>query len=246
MWGILRHMLKIMTLNLWHYHDWARRKDAITTLISEHAPDIVAMQEVQTNPAFSYYPQSDIIADACGYEYRTFAPTFPRNKGMDQQEKRTQRVSHGQAFLSRYPIVRSDSYFLKYYPEFPEESSALFCRIHHDDTMIDFCNIHPINNSAASHPQLDELLTVVEARGIDPIILGDFNIYNLAALKTTNERLRRYTLSSEAASYVSYPADTDTLDYVIAPSAKYRLSDVVCPDDYVSDHRALLATITAL
>ena len=61
-------MLRLMTLNLWCYFDWNNRAANIQSLIKDESPDIIALQEIQINTAFSDTPQSSDIAKACGYK----------------------------------------------------------------------------------------------------------------------------------------------------------------------------------
>jgi len=236
-------MLKVMTLNLWRYYEWDSRVDAIVALIDEEAPDIIAFQEVLTNHAFSDYPATDFIADKCGYKYRVFSPTLARTDSKDRQGNRTQNASEGQAFISKFPIVSSESYFLRQYPEYLEDKAVLFCTVDADDGRVELCNVH-FANSDVAYAHLDQLLELIRIRQTQPIILGDFNIYKLADRKETSQLLRKYTLSSEVTEYISFPEDNDSLDYIAVPSAKYQLSDVQCPAVYVSDHRPVIGRIS--
>lgn len=234
-------MLKVMTLNLYRYHDWEERKANIAQLIKEQSPDFIAMQEVLTNHVFSDKPQSDSIADECGYKYRSFAPTLLRMNARDKDGNPNQQASEGQACISKYPIISTESYFLKQYPEYPEDVSVQFCTIEVKGELVELCNVHFANNHIA-YKHLDELLELIENRASKPNILGDFNIYKLAEYKQKNRLLQNYLISSEVAEYVSFEADGESLDYVALPSSEYQFTDVTCPDDYVSDHKALLAT----
>lgn len=233
-----------MTLNLWGYHDWDNRVDAIVSLIQEHNPDCIALQEVLTNHAFSNYPQSDYIADRSGYKYRIFAPTYARTNSRDRAGNRTQRASYGLAFLSRYPIVSSESYFLQQYPDHDEAHTVLLCSVEVNGFLMETCTVHFANSTKHADLHLNELMDLIEKRKVRPIVLGDFNIYDLSAYKNT--RLKAYTLSTDVAAYTSMPSDNGTLDYIVAPESKYHFKEVTCPNVYVSDHRALLATIEPL
>src|SRR5258708_36568213 len=155
-------MFKVLTLNLWGYHEWDKRTDNLIHLINQEAPDCIALQEVLTNHAFSDFPSSDFLADNCGYRYRVFAPTYPRNSSKDRDGIRTQRASYGQAFLSRRPITSSESYFLRLYPEHPEENTVLFCRIDIESTEVEFANVHFANSSRFSDLHLRELMELFE------------------------------------------------------------------------------------
>lgn len=238
-------MVKLMTLNLFRYHDWDERKDNIVALLNKVSPDIVVFQEVLTNHAFSDFPQSDYIADKCGYKYRSFAPTLLRMTSRDKDGNRNQQASEGQACISKYPITSTETYFLRQYPEYPEDVSVQFCTIEIKGHSTEVCNIHFANNHIA-YKHLDELLELIEKRKSTPLILGDFNIYKLAEYKEKSRLLKTYQLSSEVAEYVSYPADGESLDYIAAPSSNYGIKDVRCSEEYVSDHKALMATVDTL
>jgi endonuclease/exonuclease/phosphatase family metal-dependent hydrolase len=232
-------MLKIMTLNLWCYFDWNNRKDNIISLVNELAPDFKAFQEAQTNHSFSEFPQSDFIADNCGFKYRVFAPTYKRDGQIDKDGGMTQETSFGLAFISKFPVISSETYFLRQHPDHDEACSVLFCKIDVDGTPVDVCNVHFGNSDLFADLHLNELMDLCEERKIKPIILGDFNIFNLSAYKSN--RLKDYMISTDVAEYTSMPKDKGTLDYIAVPSA-YTLSNVQCPELYVSDHRALFAT----
>jgi endonuclease/exonuclease/phosphatase family metal-dependent hydrolase len=235
-------MLKIMSLNLWRYYEWDDRVDNIVSLINQEAPDCIAFQEVLTNHAFSDFPASDFIANKCGYKYRAFAPTIARHSTRDRDGNHNQLASEGQAFISKFPIISSESYFLTYHPEYPEEKAVLFCTLEIDGKHIETCNVH-LANSDIAYPQLDQVLKLIDKRQTQPIILGDFNIYKLAEHKEKSLLLQGYTLSSELADYVSYHEDNDSLDYIVVPNSKFKLNNVKCPETYVSDHLALIATV---
>lgn len=234
-------MLRIMTLNMWGYYDWDVRKDNILSLVKSESPDVIALQEVQLNHAFSYSPESDFIANNCGYKYRIFAPTYPRSNQIDRSGSRTQRTSYGLAFLSKYPIETAETHFLELYPDHQEECSVLFCTVNVGGSLIKVCNVHFANSDKHSDLHLRELICLCEQRNEQPVIVGDFNIFDLSAYK--NSVLKGYSITTDNAHYVSMPKDHGTLDYIAAPDSRYNLKEVLCSDVYVSDHRALLATI---
>lgn len=234
-------MFKIMTLNMWGYYDWEDRKQNILSLVNEQNPDVITLQEVQLNHAFSYFPQSDFIADNCGYENRVFAPTYPRNDQIDKSGDRTQRTSYGLAIISRHPIITSETHFLQLYPDHDEECSVVFAKIQVNGKMIEVCNVHFANSDKHSDLHLKELMDVCKQRDQKPIILGDFNNFHLDTYK--GSILKDYTLTTDVASYTSMPKDNGTLDYIVVPTADYKISTVLCPDEYVSDHKALIATL---
>lgn len=234
-------MLKLMTLNLWCYFDWANRRDNILSIINDLGPDVIAFQEAQTNHSFSPWPQSDFIADSCGFKYRVFAPTYKRDGQIDQAGGMTQETSFGLALISKYPIVSSESYFLRQHPDHDEACSVLFVKLDVESQEINICNVHFGNSDLFSDLHLNELMDLCEARNISPIILGDFNHFNLSVYKTG--RLKDYTLTTDMTDYESMPKNNGTLDYIVVPKSKYAIESVVCPTEYVSDHKALFASI---
>lgn len=240
--GDLPTMLKFMTLNLWCYFDWENRKDKIISVVNDLNPDLVAFQEVQTNHSFSPWPQSDLIADSCGFKYRVFAPTYRRGGQIDKSGGMTQETSFGLAVISKYPIVSSETYFLRQHLDHDEACSVVFVKIEVDGTDITVCNVHFGNSDLFSDLHLNELMDVCEERNIHPILLGDFNHFNLGMYKKS--RLKDYTLTTDVANYESIPKNSGTLDYIAVPSLDYSIADVACPEEYVSDHRAVCASVT--
>lgn len=233
--------MKLMTLNLWCYFDWTSRKDNITKLIFTHDPDIIAFQEVQTNKSFSDNPQPYDIADTCDYKYRVFAPTYNRDGQISVDGQMNQLASFGLGLISKYPIISAETYFLRQHPDHDEAYSVMICKIEIDGVIVDICNVHFGNSDLYADLHLNELMDLFEARKIRPILLGDFNIWKLDAYK--QNRLAGYGLTTDVAEYESMPKNSGTLDYIAAPADAYTIKDVYCPTEYVSDHRALLATL---
>ncbi|MEO5690967.1 MAG: endonuclease/exonuclease/phosphatase family protein [Candidatus Saccharimonadales bacterium] len=236
-------MIKAMTLNLWCYFDWENRKDNITSLIHDESPDFLAFQEVQTNHAFSPFPQSDYIAESAGYKYKIFAPMYKRDGQIDTSGNMTQETSYGLGFISKHPIISVESYYLKRHPDYDEETSVLFCKIDVDSREIDICNVHFGNSDLFSELHLNELMDLCKKRNVNPIILGDFNNFDLGAYK--QKCLTGYSLSTDIEKYESMPKNNGTLDYIIVPSSDFDITDVKCPEIYVSDHRAVIADINS-
>ena len=236
-------MVKLMTLNLWGYEQWDTRKDAISSLIRKQSPDIVALQEVQLDIARSSTSQAAYLAEAGGFQYVVYAPSLrtarhPRGKSL------TQGYSHGLALLSKHPILSSESYLLSQGADFKEPCSVLFATVEESGEKTELCNVHFGNTDNESSEHLKELLEVCAARNSRPIIFGDFNIFGLGSNGQDN-LLDNYILSSSQLDYISIPKNNDTLDYIAVPE-EYSFASVSCPDDKVSDHRAVIAEIKGI
>lgn len=232
--------LTFMTLNLWGYADWEARKDTVLRLVKNTKADIIALQEVQTNLTYLPVPQSDFIAVNTDYKYSVFAPSHKKITQLNAPGDPSGTVSHGLAILSRHPIISSETYFLEPQPSHPEPCTVLFCKIQVSDDIIDVCNVHFGNNNTVSDLQLKELIALCKERNQLPIILGDFNNFDLSRYK--KDTLKGYAISTDITTYTSMPRNQGTLDYIIAPS-NFVIDTVSCPEEYVSDHRAVIAKI---
>jgi len=235
-------MLRLMTLNLWGYEQWGDRKDAVLSLINRQSPDVIALQEVQLDMNKSSISQASFLAKKELYPYTVYVPSF-RTKRHPRRQSLSGGYSHGLALLSRYPIVSSELYLLSQGAEFNEPCSVLFANIQVDGENIDLCNVHFGNTDQESSKHLEELSEICVARDSQPIILGDFNMFELDK-HTSSAPLRGYSLSSDELSYISIPKNNGTLDYIAIPK-QYSFSSVTCPKDIVSDHRAVCADIEA-
>lgn len=232
--------MKIATLNLWRYYDWDRRQDKILDTLRELKPDIIALQEVQLNQSFNLLPQSSQIAKSLGYEHYVFAPTSQKSKQIDKNGKFTQSASHGLAIISKYPILTSETVFLKKYESDKELRSILLVSVLVEGSVVNICNVHFENSDSTSKLHLDETISRLKDRNIETIVLGDFNIFDLDKHK---DILSDYNLSSDITNYISYPKDNGSLDYIILPK-NMQINDVNCSHNDISDHRLLLAEVS--
>ena len=220
-------MLRLMTLNLWGYEQWDNRKDAVLSLINRQSPDVIALQEVQLDMKKSPVSQASLLAEKELYLYTVYVSSF-RTERYPRRRSLSGGYSHGLALLSKYPITSSEQHLLSQGADFDEPCSALFTSIKVQE----------------SSKHLEELTEICIAKGSQPIILGDFNIFELGK-HVDNELLQDYSLSSDELSYISIPKNNGTLDYIIIPK-RYSFSSVTCPEDVVSDHRAVCADVEVI
>jgi endonuclease/exonuclease/phosphatase family metal-dependent hydrolase len=229
-------MIKLMSLNIWGYEDWSNRKNNLENLMESKQPDIIALQEVRLlHDSTSQIAQSSFISKVSKLPYSIFAPTYRR-------EDPNTDVSHGLAFYSKYPILSVEIYHLKQGLDFHEKCSVLLVSLKIDGRTIEFCNVHFGNTDKESDLHIRELIQVLHHRKSSPIIMGDFNIFNIDTY-LDKKLLVEYAASSQYLDYISIPKNNGRLDYILAPKEKYTISSVQCPETYVSDHRALFAEI---
>lgn len=233
-------MLRLMTLNLWGYEQWDDRKDAVLSLINRQSPDVIALQEVRLDMKKSPASQASLLAEKGLYPYTVYVPSF-RAERYPRQLSLLGGYSHGLALLSKYPIASSELYLLSQGADFDEPCSVLFASVKVDGENIDLCNVHFGNTDRESLKHLEELSEVCAKRGSRPIILGDFNIFKLGK-HLDGELLQDYSLSSDKLNYISIPKNNGILDYIALPK-EYSFKYIACPEDKVSDHRALIAEV---
>ncbi|MNI72426.1 Endonuclease/Exonuclease/phosphatase family protein [compost metagenome] len=103
-----------------------------------------------------------------------------------------------------------------------------------DGQIVSFVNVH-FSNNQYSDEQLEETLQYIRASGEASVILGDFNIFDITAVKHLYEK--SYVASTEIADYISFPSEAATFDYVLVPK-QYQLSSLETHEG-LSDHNAL-------
>ncbi len=233
-------MIKLMTLNLWGYEQWDTRKKAVLSLIKRQSPDVIALQEVQFDVVRSPISQATYLAREGCFPYVIYTPSFRKDRH-PRRRALTEGYSHGLALLSKHPIVSSELYLLSQGINFDEPCSTLFATINVNGQRIDICNVHFGNTDQESSEHLNELVKLCVKRKIQPVILGDFNIFKLVD-HSNNTLLGSYALSSDELEYISIPKNNGTLDYIAIPK-KYSFLSVFCPEDEVSDHRTVIAEL---
>lgn len=230
-------MIKLLTLNLWGYNDWNSRLKNITHFINQTDADVVALQEVQQDSSFSKIPQSESLAKQSKYKYGVFVPTCKK----PSLSKRGVFADHGLAILSKFEIKNVHLLLLeKQIPEH-EQCGALYVQIKFGIHEVAICNVHFHNTDTTSILHLKEVQNYFDQRQLKPIIIGDFNIYNLNKYRNL---LLNYDLSTDYVDYTSFIKDGGTLDYVTVPSEEYSISGVGTSKSYVSDHKAVWARLS--
>lgn len=232
-------MIKVLTLNLWRYYDFEKRLGNIINIIKEKLPDIVLFQEVQIDRRQSPLSQVEIIKKLLpNYPYSIHSTIYP--KFSQGGEVLTQPVQHGMAVLSRFPITNSLEYFTPRSEGEEEPRSVLLFDIKKNSKIFKLVNIHFANNEDWAKKQMEDLIKFIDSRGEKRIMAGDFNMYDLPKY---TKLIEGYKLSYIHKEYISFPKDDWCLDYVAIPDTM-SFSSVEMIEEYLSDHKGLLTTIT--
>lgn len=235
-----QRQLRLMTLNIGNYHHFNTRKNKIIKFIKKQEPDIVAFQEIRDDYGRNKpgYHQLRQLNKGLNYPFQYFLPTMDINRIKRKDDYHP--CLEGIGILSRKQLRRVVEKKLQQHPDDKHSRSILWVKMQVKKNL-DFFIVHFSPHDLFSALHLKETLRYAKSQRIKPIIIGDFNIkYPRQLLR----RLRRgYQVSTQIVPYLSFPSENMTLDYIAIPS-NISFDEVLCSGDNLSDHRALLATIT--
>jgi endonuclease/exonuclease/phosphatase family metal-dependent hydrolase len=222
--------MKVTSLNLAGYKNWNDREANIVSFLNQTQSDIVFLQEVKYDQAYSSHTQSNYINSLLAAPYTYTNSTVSRIFETAGKESR-----EGLAVLSKYPIVDTEVIVLRKRADDKHTRIIQKVVVRIDDQRITFTNVHFSNNDY-SDEQLEETLQILKRTNSNSIVLGDFNIFDITTVSDlyTND----YTASAEFAKYISFPSENVTLDYVLMPKSRQFTSFNV--GENLSDHNALV------
>jgi endonuclease/exonuclease/phosphatase family metal-dependent hydrolase len=225
---------KILSLNLAGYRGWLTREKPIIEYIETSKPDIILLQEVQFDLTTSPFDQATIVNNALAKPYKFCHSSISRvYVGSDSKTHR-----EGLACMSRLPILHSEVLALNKKPDDKHLRIIQTITVEMRDLPLKIINVHFSNNSHSSE-QLKEVYAIAEKYEQWPIISGDFNIFQLSDFKSLYEK--EYIASTDFKSYISFPSQKLTLDYLLLPKT-FRFQSIDT-QDYLSDHTAMLYTV---
>ena len=171
--GPIETRLNVMSWNLWwQFGPWRARAPAIEATIKAASPDLVALQEVWGDAAENYAQK---LAEYLGYHY--FSADCMTMNG----------VGFGNAILSRWPLLETDSITLSGTAETGETRNALYAKIDGPRGHIDFFCTHLNWRYEQSHirqVQVREVAGFVKSKAtgkMPPLLCGDFNAEPMSA-----------------------------------------------------------------
>src|SRR3989344_8619242 len=211
-------MIKIFNLNLWNYTNWKERELKILEIIKKQNPDVITLQEVRDDIQFNKKRdnQAKQLNRELNYPYYAFYPVTDKQK--ERPEKYKNYCIDGTAVLSKFPILKVERKKLQKHKQDRYTCGNLYAKIK-AEKIIDLIVVHFSNSNYFSLLHLLETLKYINKKKINPIIVGDFNIYESGILHSLTED--KFTSSMKYKKYLSYPIKKWTLDYVLIPK-KYR------------------------
>lgn len=165
--GVIPTTMRIVNWNIWwRFGSWEQRQKAIIETLSGLNADIITLQEVWADDVTT---QAEVLADALGFAH-VFSPTMTMN-----------RFGFGNAILSRWPVLSSESLELSGREETHEGRGIIQAEIEGPRGRIAVFNTHLNYRYEHSHirqQQVGELAQFVQrksVKGFPPILCGDFN-----------------------------------------------------------------------
>lgn len=226
--------LKFTSLNLAGYKDWSTREASIIQFINRTQPDVLLLQEVKFDPAFSYYNQAvnmnQQLESPFHYHQSTISKYYQPSSGEAFRE--------GLVALSKFPIINSEALVLVKQADDKHPRIIQNVNLNLGNEELHVTNVH-FSNNHHSVGQLQELLTILRERQDQRIIVGDFNIFSLQ--EHGDLYSDTYSSSTDFKPYISFPAEDRTLDYALVPKDLALISIETTPG--LSDHAAVTFTI---
>jgi len=250
------HRLRLMTFNIAHGRGLtpvqgltSARKirvnlRGIARLLQKHAPDVVALQEVDECSRWAgNFDHLEYLRLHAGYPYAVF--------GINNRRPGLLNLSYGNAILSRYPIVESEN--VVFGSRRIGEKGFLFVEIDVGSSRVPIVNLH-LHYRSKEHRfvQTDRLLAWMRDKqrqhhgrwAIPPIVCGDLNNPGhrsdaTAALLSHLSDYCDYSLHPQAGRTFPSPLPSRLLDFVFVPEAcRDATSEIL--RSFLSDHRPVL------
>jgi len=165
--GVIPTTMRFLNWNIWwRFGPWEQRQPAILETLRELDADIITLQEVWADDSIS---QAEILARELGYAH-VFAPAMTMN-----------RLGFGNAILSRWPIISSESLELPGREESLEGRCIVQAEIDGPRGNLAVFATHLNYRYEHSHirqQQVGEVARFIQRKtikGYPPVLGGDFN-----------------------------------------------------------------------
>jgi endonuclease/exonuclease/phosphatase family metal-dependent hydrolase len=217
--------LKIITINIWRYYEWKKRKRKLINFLKKEDADIVLFQEAASSKKSNWKNQVEEINENLNYPFFAFERLVKMNKW--HEEPIDYEKYYGFGVLSKYKIEKIELIKLKHILK-EKNFGFMHVNIKVEKENIDLLNVHFENTDEGSKQHLKETLKFCKKKNIFPIIAGDFNIKDTRTLKNIAEK--NYEISYFIKPYFSFmPTEFSnnkkpiTLDYIIVNKNNLKL-----------------------
>lgn len=226
--------MKVISFNLAGYKDWAERKKPIVDMLSDEGADIVLLQEVKFDPEHSGFSQAREVNSSLKNPYEYMVADVTKY----YRPSSSKPYREGLAVLSRLAVVQSETLVLSQAEDDRHPRIIQLLDLKMGSRVLKIANVH-FSNNKYSVGQLSELLQILDARGEQRLIAGDYNILTLEQVRRIAGE--RYRLAYDNQAYKSFKSEDITLDHVMIPH-DWIFKSVEVIDD-LSDHSAVVCEV---
>jgi len=226
----------LLSLNIAGYMGWLNREKLIINYIEAIKPDFIFLQEVQYDSKISNFDQAKILNSNLREPYKY--SNSPISRSYIGHDKTLYR--EGLACLSRHPIIQSETHVLTKHPDDKHDRIIQTVLIETLNQQLEIINVH-FSNNKHSIEQFREVYDFASKYKRWPIIVGDFNIFNLSELRELYKD--HYSASTDFKDYISFPSERLTLDYLLLPK-KFRFEAIETKES-LSDHSAVIYSFSS-
>ena len=235
--------IKLLSLNIFRYYqDWETRKLKILKFINEVNPDIVFLQECFDDSRHNKLGDNQGIQlnKELGFNSCLFsvAEKIKSEGGKDIDVP----AYDGLCVLTNLPITKKKDIMLKQAEDDKHIRIVQNIVVEKNNQNINIFHTHFSNRDDLARNHLIETIEIAKQEPNFPIILGDLNIrIPEDTIKFSSEE---YKSSWEIEKYISFPSKGETLDYALIPKKNYTFDKISCLGEDLSDHKALLITLS--
>jgi len=243
--------LKILTLNIWRYFEWEKRKRLAIDFIKKQNADIVFLQEAAYDKRSKEKWKNQV--DELNSELKYVDFKFSKLQDMTRWNGKPidWKMHYGLGILSKYSIKRSELIILPHVKT-DKNFGFLHAVLETPWKNIDIINVHFENNDEGSKEHLKQTLEWCRQKEIMPIIAGDFN--SLIVKNVLDSANKEYFISYKIKEYKSFPPTPFsynkvpvTLDYILVHKKAFKMKKVECfEDSKVSDHKPVIAEVETI
>jgi endonuclease/exonuclease/phosphatase family metal-dependent hydrolase len=242
--------LKVMTLNMAHgrgtgFHqllqyseETLKNLDNIATLLSDTAPDVIALQEAD-GPSFwsGNFNHVEYLANGGMFVHSVHAPHVD-----------AMGLSYGTALMSRLDL--SNPQAVTFDPSLsPVPKGFVVSTISwpgREEVALDVVSVHlDFMSGSIRKKQADELIEILRARNNRVVIMGDLNAgwqQQGSVAQYLTEKLGLTAYQPENSGLVTFPALGERLDWIlISAGLGFHSHEIV--GNGVSDHRGVVAEL---
>ncbi len=235
--------LKLLSWNIWG----GTHLDEVVRFLQSADADIVALQEVVEIETGN---TAEIIAKELGYEYTHGIHMHLPRKFLPNHAEQEGTLKFGTALLSKYPIVKSESFDLS--PEASRIATRATMLI--DGRMIHVVSLH-LKHSHYQQPlaiqdiQVKNLLSTLSTE--HTIVMGDFNAVPESSVI---QKMCESLIQTDAVNTPTWPLYTEGCSCAEGSEPKYKIDYIFITKDMqvvssetgstkASDHAPISATV---